>query len=79
MRHDRDLPDTEHVGDSRVEDLRVPRLDLDRGTAAPGRTVNGDTGFLGAFDMNRDVICEAALNAYGRTKRGDYDLIPADF
>jgi hypothetical protein len=38
-----------------------------------------EAGFLGAFDLNRDLICEAALNAYGRTKRGDYDLIPADF
>jgi hypothetical protein len=38
-----------------------------------------EAGFLGAFDSNRDVICEAAMNAYGRTKRGDYDLIPADF
>jgi hypothetical protein len=38
-----------------------------------------ESGFLGAFDSNRDLICEAALNAYGRTKRGDYDLIPADF
>jgi hypothetical protein len=38
-----------------------------------------EAGFLGAFDSNRDLICEAALNAYGRMKRGDYDLIPADF
>jgi hypothetical protein len=38
-----------------------------------------EAGFLGAFDTNRDLICEAALNAYGRTRRGDYDLIPADF
>jgi hypothetical protein len=38
-----------------------------------------EAGFLGAFDANREVICEAAMNVYGRTKRGDYDLIPADF
>jgi hypothetical protein len=38
-----------------------------------------EAGFLGAFDSNRELICEAAISAYGRTKRGYYDLIPADF
>jgi hypothetical protein len=38
-----------------------------------------EAGFLGAFDSHRGLICEAALNAYGRAKRGDYNLMPVDF
>jgi hypothetical protein len=38
-----------------------------------------EAGFLSAFDSHRELFCKAALNAYGRTKRGDYNLTPADF
>jgi Protein of unknown function (DUF1488) len=38
-----------------------------------------ETGFLGAFDLHRDLICAAAAVVYGRGHRGSYDLVPADF
>lgn len=38
-----------------------------------------ETGFLQAFDCNRDVICAAAAKVYVRGSRGSYDLIAADF
>jgi hypothetical protein len=38
-----------------------------------------EAGFLHAFDLNRDLIYAAALKAYGRGRKGSYDLMPADF
>jgi hypothetical protein len=38
-----------------------------------------ETGFLGAFDLNRDLIYATAAKVYGRGRKGSYDLIPADF
>ena len=38
-----------------------------------------DSGFLSAFDANRDLICAAAAKIYVRGCRGSYDLVAADF
>jgi len=38
-----------------------------------------ESGFLNAFDANRDRICAAAAKVYVRGSRGSYDLGPADF
>ena len=38
-----------------------------------------ESGFLNAFDRNRDVICAAAAKVYVRGGRGSYDLVAADF
>jgi hypothetical protein len=38
-----------------------------------------ESGFLNAFDCNRDVICAAAAKVYVRGSKGSYDLIAADF
>jgi hypothetical protein len=38
-----------------------------------------ETGFLNAFDFNRDVICAAAAKGYVRGSRGSYDLVAANF
>jgi Protein of unknown function (DUF1488) len=38
-----------------------------------------ESGFLNAFDANRDLICAAAARAYVRGSRGSYDLAVADF
>ena len=38
-----------------------------------------ESGFLNAFDANRDRICAAAAKVYVRGSRGSYDLVPADF
>ena len=32
-----------------------------------------------AFDANRNIICSAAAKAYGRERRGSYELGPAEF
>lgn len=37
------------------------------------------TGFLNAFDANRDKICAAAARMYVRGSRGSYDLRASDF
>ena len=37
------------------------------------------SGFLSAFDANRDKICAAAAKVYVRGSRGSYDLVAADF
>lgn len=39
----------------------------------------GETGFLGVFDANRDLICAAAAKLYVRGRRGSYDLSAANF
>ena len=38
-----------------------------------------ESGFLNAFDCNRDLICAAAAKVYVRGGRGSYDLVAADF
>jgi Protein of unknown function (DUF1488) len=38
-----------------------------------------ESGFLKAFDSNRDLICAAAARVYVRGSRGSYDLIAANF
>jgi hypothetical protein len=37
------------------------------------------SGFLIAFDSNRDLICAAAAKLYVRGSRGSYDLVAANF
>ena len=37
------------------------------------------SGFLNAFDANRDKICAAAARVYKRGSRGSYDLRASDF
>jgi hypothetical protein len=44
----------------------------------PGLRLN-ESGFLNAFDSNRDLICAAAARIYVRGSRGSYDLVGADF
>ncbi|TFV44131.1 DUF1488 domain-containing protein [Bradyrhizobium niftali] len=38
-----------------------------------------ESGFLNAFDCNRDLICATAARKYVRGSRGSYDLLAADF
>ena len=38
-----------------------------------------ESGFLNAFDSNRDRICAAAARVYVRGSRGSYDLVAANF
>jgi hypothetical protein len=38
-----------------------------------------ESGFLDAFDSNRDLICAAAAKVYVRGSRGSYDLVAANF
>jgi hypothetical protein len=38
-----------------------------------------ESGFLSAFDSNRDLICAAAAKVYVRGSRGSYDLLAANF
>ena len=38
-----------------------------------------ESGFLNAFDSNRDLICAAATKVYFRGSRGSYDLVAANF
>jgi hypothetical protein len=38
-----------------------------------------ESGFLNAFDCNRDLICAAAAKLYVRGSRGSYDLVAANF
>ena len=39
-----------------------------------------ESGFLNAFDSNRDLICAVAAKAYTRRgNRGSYDLVVANF
>ncbi len=38
-----------------------------------------ESGFLNAFDANRDKICAAAVRVYKRGSRGSYDLHASDF
>ena len=37
------------------------------------------SGFLNAFDSNRDVICAVAAKVYVRGSRGSYDLVAENF
>jgi len=38
-----------------------------------------ETGFLKAFDANRDLICAAAAKICVRGSRGSYDLVAGNF
>jgi hypothetical protein len=38
-----------------------------------------ESGFLDAFDSNRNLICAAAAKIYRRGSRGSYDLVAANF
>ena len=38
-----------------------------------------ESGFLSAFDANRDLICAAAAKVYIRGSKGSYDLVAANF
>jgi hypothetical protein len=38
-----------------------------------------ESGFLDAFDANRDRICAIAAVVYARGRRGSYDLDTSDF
>jgi len=38
-----------------------------------------ESGFLKAFDSNRDLICAAAAGIYVRGSRGSYDLVADNF
>jgi hypothetical protein len=38
-----------------------------------------ESGFLNAFDSNRDLICAAAAKVYVRGSKGSYDLVAANF
>jgi hypothetical protein len=38
-----------------------------------------ESGFLNAFDSNRDLICAVAAKLYVRGSRGSYDLVAAYF
>jgi hypothetical protein len=44
----------------------------------PGLRFN-EAGLLAAFDLNRDLIQAAAAKAYGRGRKGSYDVVIADF
>ena len=44
----------------------------------PGVRPN-ESGFLNAFDANRDKICAAAARLYVRGSRGSYDLGASNF
>jgi Protein of unknown function (DUF1488) len=42
-------------------------------------TRRDESGFLNAFDCNRDLICAAAARVYVRESRGSYDLDADNF
>jgi hypothetical protein len=44
----------------------------------PGACLD-ESGFLNAFDSNRDLICAAAARVYVRGSKGSYDLVAANF
>ncbi len=39
----------------------------------------GEEGFLGAFDANRDLIYKTAAKVFARGRKGSYELVTADF
>ena len=38
-----------------------------------------EEGLLRAFDLNRALICTTAAKVYGRSHKGSYDVMAADF
>jgi len=42
-------------------------------------TRSDETGLLGAFDSNRNLIYTTAAEVYHRGRKGSYDLVAADF
>ena len=53
-------------------------IDEDALTRIQPGTRPDESGFLNAFDSNRDLIC-AAARVYVRGSRGSYDLVAANF
>jgi hypothetical protein len=45
---------------------------------APGVPLD-ETGLLGVFDANRDLIYATGAKVYARGRRSHYDLVGADF
>ncbi|SIO41566.1 Protein of unknown function [Bradyrhizobium erythrophlei] len=54
-------------------------IDQDALTKIQPGTRPDESGFLNAFDSNRDLICAAAAKVYVRGSRGSYDLVAANF
>jgi Protein of unknown function (DUF1488) len=54
-------------------------IDEDALTRIQPSTLPDESGFLNAFDSNRDLICAAAAKVYVRGTRGSYDLVAANF
>ena len=54
-------------------------IDQDALTKIQPGTRPDESGFLNAFDSNRDLICAAAAKVYVRGSRGSYDLDAAIF
>jgi Protein of unknown function (DUF1488) len=44
----------------------------------PGTKLD-ESGLLGAFDANRDLICATAARVYARGRKGSYDVVASDF
>ena len=53
------------INDAALRRIQLTRLD--------------ESGFLNAFDCNRDLICAAAARVYVRGSRGSYDLDADNF
>jgi hypothetical protein len=47
-------------------------------TLQPGAPAD-ETGLLGAFDANRELIYRTAIKVYSRGRKGAYDLLASDF
>ena len=54
-------------------------IDQDALTKIQPGTRPDESGFLNAFDSNRDLICAAAAKVYVRGSRGSYDPVAANF
>ncbi|TPQ38372.1 DUF1488 domain-containing protein [Bradyrhizobium guangdongense] len=54
-----------------IDEGALKRIQPDAGSS--------ESGFLTAFDSNRDRICAAAARMYVRGSRGSYDLVAANF
>jgi hypothetical protein len=54
-------------------------IDEDALTRIQPDTRLDQSGFLNAFDSNRDLICAAAAKVYVRGSKGSYDLVDANF
>lgn len=43
------------------------------------RLKRDEEGFLGAFDVNRDLICQTAARVYAQDRKSRYELVRTDF